>query len=113
MWACCLAASPKAPTRSRSPTTTTSSPPGGADSTVRLWDITRPAHPAPLATLGGSVANVYSIAYGPSRPRPAAGSTDGTTWLWNLANPRQPADLATLTGAAKGVLAVAFSPDGH
>ena len=57
---------------------------GGADGTVRLWDVTDPAHPGPIGQpLTGSAAAVGSVAFGPEHTL-ASGSLDGATRLWNL-----------------------------
>ncbi len=55
------------------------------DGTVRLWDVTDPAHPHPLGQpLTGGAAAVYSVTFGPGGHTLASGSLDGTTRLWNL-----------------------------
>jgi WD40 repeat protein/transcriptional regulator with XRE-family HTH domain len=89
-----------------------SSPPNGI-STIRLWDITDPAHPRPLGQpLTGSVP-VYSVAFSPDGHTLASGSDDGTVRLWDVADPAHPRPLGQpLTGSAP-VGSLAFSPDGH
>jgi WD40 repeat protein len=55
------------------------------DGTVRLWDLTDPAHPRPLGQpLTGSTAAVASVAFSPGGRTLASGSFDGAIRLWNL-----------------------------
>jgi WD40 repeat protein len=58
---------------------------GSADGTVRLWDVTDPAHPRPLGQpLTGSASAVYLVAFGSDGRTLASSSADGTVRLWNL-----------------------------
>jgi WD40 repeat protein len=83
------------------------------DRTIRLWDVTDPAWPRPLATLTGHADRVQSVAYSPDSHILATASDDRTARLWNVTDPARPQLIATLTGHADIVHAVAFSPDGH
>jgi WD40 repeat protein len=76
---------------------------GGADETVRLWDMRRHA---PLATLTGRRGGVLDVAFSPDG-RTLATACDRVQ-LWDV---RRRALLATLPGHATA--AVAFSPDGN
>ncbi|MFJ9847235.1 AAA family ATPase [Kitasatospora sp. NPDC101155] len=86
---------------------------GGADRTVRLWDVTDPDHPTTLGQpLTGYTSNVYSVAFSPDRPLLATGSGDGTVRLWDVTHPAHPTTLGQpLTGHTGIVRQVAFSPD--
>jgi WD40 repeat protein/transcriptional regulator with XRE-family HTH domain len=81
------------------------------DYTVRLWDVTDPARPRELATLGGFGSYVFSVAFNRAGTVLAAGSADRTVWLWNIADPARPRLLGgPLTGPANTVYSVAFDP---
>ena len=88
---------------------------GGADGTVRLWDVADPAHPRPLGQrLTGGTRPVTSVAFSPDGRTLASGSFDGTVRLWDVADPAHPRPLGQpLTGSAAAVVSVAFSPDGR
>ena len=86
---------------------------GGADKTVRLWNVTDRSHPARLGRpLTGPSGYVYSVAFSPGGQTLAAGATDHTVWLWHVSNPARPGLVAALTGPAEQVFSVAFSPGG-
>jgi WD domain, G-beta repeat len=86
---------------------------GSADQTVRLWDLSDPHHPNPLATLSGHTSTVHSVAFSPDGRTLATASADQTARLWDLSDPRHPSPLGTLSDHTGTVYSVAFSPDGH
>ena len=88
---------------------------GSDDGTVRLWDVTDPAHPRTLSQpLTGSGTAVDSVAFSPDGHTLASGSDDGTVRLWDVTDPAHPRTLSQpLTGSGTAVDSVAFSPDGH
>ncbi|MHA7651590.1 nSTAND1 domain-containing NTPase [Mycobacterium sp. ML4] len=88
---------------------------GGGDGTVRLWDVTDPAHPSSLGgPLQGPDAGVASVAFSPDGHVLASGGADGTVRLWDVADPRHSGPLgAALLGPGAGVASVAFSADGR
>ncbi len=79
---------------------------GGADSTVRLWDLTS-KKPTILQKHTGW-ANV--LAFSPDGKTLASGGTDKTVQLWDT-DTSEP--IATFTGHLNGITALAFSPDGE
>jgi len=86
----------------------------GYDHTVRLWDITDPAHPTALGVPLRIGSDVDSVAFSPSGTLLAAGGGDDDVHLWNLADPARPTPQGgALTGHTGTVIALAFSPDGN
>jgi hypothetical protein len=81
---------------------------GGADPTVRLWQLDSPA--SPPALLEGHSDQVMSLAFGFTGRRLASASRDGTVRLWDLGT--TPPTASLLNGHTGAVTAVAFSPDG-
>src|SRR5205823_12570375 len=86
---------------------------GSSDGTVRLWNVTDPAHPAPLGRpLTGHTNTVSSIAFNREGNILVSGSGDDTVRLWNVAGPITPLG-QPLTDHTYPVGAVAFNPNGH
>ncbi len=85
-----------------------------ADGTVRLWNVTDPAHPTPVGPpLIGHTNTVHAVVFSPDGHTLASGG-DETVRLWNVTDPAHPAPLGQpLIGHTELVLSVAFSPDGH
>jgi hypothetical protein len=73
---------------------------GSNGHTVRLWNLTDPAHPTPLGQpLTGHTNWVNSVAFSPDGHTLASGSVDHTVRLWNLTDPAHPTPLGQpLTG---------------
>ena len=87
-----------------------------ADGTLRLWNVARPGHPAPIggplvSNLGPGPA-VHQIS--PDGTVLAAAGADRQVSLWNIADPSRPIPFGKpLAGPANTVYSVAFSPSGH
>lgn len=86
---------------------------GGADQTVRLWDLTRwrPGESTPPSRiLKGHTHEVWTVAFNPDGSLLASGGTDGLLLLWNTGDGRIVHDL---NGHSPTKAPVTFSPDGR
>jgi WD40 repeat protein len=90
-----------------------------ADGTLRLWNVARPGHPAPI---GGPLVNdlriganpLYTTAISPDGTVLAAAGADRQVSLWNITDPSRPIPFGKpMAGPASTVYSVAFSPSGH
>jgi WD40 repeat protein/tRNA A-37 threonylcarbamoyl transferase component Bud32 len=84
----------------------------GGDGTVKLWDVSAPAHSglwSALATLRGHTGAVNSVAFSPVGNRVASGGVDRTIRLWDSTTGGL---VRTLTGHQGEVMSLAFSRDG-
>ena len=79
---------------------------GGADGTVRVWDLSTGHEQASLA---GHTGSVYAVAVAADGARAVSGGADGTVRVWDLSTGHEQASLAGHTGS---VYAVAVAADG-
>jgi WD40 repeat protein len=95
---------------------------GNGGGTVRLWDITDPAHIHEIGPpLVGHAGIVASVAFSPDGHTLASGSVRGnasssvgTLGLWDITDPTNPRPIGPpLADHADNVYSVAFSPDGR
>ena len=90
---------------------------GGADGTVRLWDMATGQTISTLSAHAGVVNNigdaVNSVAFSPDGEFVASGSADDTVRLWDVATGHVVSIFAGHTGTIDGVTSVAFSSDGN
>jgi WD40 repeat protein len=85
---------------------------GGADRTVRIWDLAgwKPGEALlPVRTLEGHTSQVLSVAFSPNGKLLASAGPDGPIALWDVGSGEKVHDLA---GAATRYSLLAFSPDG-
>ncbi|MGH3722434.1 MAG: helix-turn-helix domain-containing protein, partial [Pseudonocardiaceae bacterium] len=67
---------------------------GSGDQTVRLWNMTDPAHPTPLGPpLTAHTGAVNAVVFSPDGRTLATGSGDQTVRLWNMTDPAHPTPL--------------------
>ncbi|MEU5820525.1 helix-turn-helix domain-containing protein [Streptomyces sp. NPDC047803] len=86
---------------------------GTTDGSIRLYDLTRPAHPSPAGPpVSVAGATIEAIALDPRGSTAAVSSDDGTVRLLDVSVPSRPVARATLTGPAGIAFGVRFSPDG-
>ncbi|MFH8608837.1 hypothetical protein ACH4D5_15290 [Streptomyces sp. NPDC018029] len=85
------------------------------DRTVRLWDVSDPAHAEPLGKpLTGHKSWVSTAVFSPDGKTLASASDDGTIRLWDVRDPSRPRPLgAPVTGHGGTIYLLAFSPDGR
>jgi WD40 repeat protein len=80
---------------------------GGADMTVKLWDLSTGEC---LRTFAGHAGVVTSVVISPDGSTLASSSYDGTVKLWDIASGEC---LFTFAGHEGAVKMATFSPDGH
>jgi len=85
----------------------------GGDRTLRLWDVTDPAHPNVVGEAPEAATDtLYGVAFSPDGRLLATVSNDASLRLWDVTNPTAPVPVATLTAVSR-LHAVAFRPDGQ
>lgn len=83
---------------------------GGADNTIRLWDVTKREQIGKPLT--GHIGTVWSVAISSDGKILVSGSADNTIRLWNVENVEKPEPIALLKDHNAAVLSLALSADG-
>lgn len=86
---------------------------GGADFTVRLWDVSRPGLPRQTQTLTPHTDSVNAIAFSPDGGQLATASTDATIRRWRVSHSGSVHQAAVLSGHTGGVGSLAYGPGGR
>ena len=90
---------------------------GNDDGTIGLWNVSDPAHAAPIRkSLTGPAGPVFSVTFSPDGRVLAAGDGGGddTIRLWNVTSPAHATPVgAPLYGPGNTVSGVTFSPNGR
>ncbi|HEX3189574.1 MAG TPA: hypothetical protein VHS30_07280, partial [Streptosporangiaceae bacterium] len=71
---------------------------GGYDNTVRLWNVSDPAHPSPLGQLLAANSPLASVRFSPDGHTLATTTINGVTRLWRI-----PQTVLTSTGGGTSV----------
>lgn len=85
---------------------------GGADSAVRMWDITTAHRPRLAAVVDNPTELILNLAWHPRKAWVAVASADALTYLVDATDPDRATVLATLDGFDSEVYAAVFHPDG-
>jgi WD40 repeat protein len=85
---------------------------GGADGSLRVWDLAHRGAPEGLSLVGRAHrGQVIDMATGPAATRVVSGGVDGVAWLWDATGSTALRPIAPLPGH-RGHVHVAVSPDG-
>ncbi len=95
---------------------------GNSDGTIRLWNVTDPAHPRPLGqplssgpgeNAAGGPDSIMTMAFNPDGHILASSDSDDTVRLWSVADPVHSQPLGQLLTTDQSINSLAFSPNGH
>jgi WD40 repeat protein len=83
----------------------------GADSLVRLWDVSDLGAPHLVTTpFTGPTGRVLDLSFHPRGNLLAAGVIDGTVWLWHTKDPTHPTRAAILANTGSPLNSAVFRP---
>jgi WD40 repeat protein len=83
---------------------------GGADRTVKLWDV---ASGKRIHTMGSSTEGVNTVAFHPSGKYVAASGFDRTIRVWDISVSGDPVEVFSVIAHEEPILRLAYSPDGR
>lgn len=86
---------------------------GSTQGDVHLYDLRDPLEPRHAATLGGSAAEVFTVAFSPDGSLLAAAGRDNAVRLWDVSSPGRPRQLATMGAPRDVVLDLDWAPGGR
>jgi WD40 repeat protein/transcriptional regulator with XRE-family HTH domain len=84
---------------------------GADDGSVRLFDVSDPARPRPVADARDAGTPVYTVAFAPDGTAVAAASVDNFVRLWRVSGDRLALAGRPLGGMASYAIGLAFSPN--
>jgi WD40 repeat protein len=84
---------------------------GGDDGTVRLFDVSDPAHPRQVAEVHASGTSIYTVTFAPDGATLAAASLDDAVRLYRLSGDSLSLAGQPLGGMASYAIGLAFSPN--
>lgn len=83
----------------------------GADSVVRLWDVSEIGAPHLVAApITGPTGRILDLSFHSNGDTLAAGVTDGTVWLWHIKDPTHPSRAAILANTGSPLNSTVFRP---
>jgi len=83
----------------------------GADSVVRLWDVSDVGAPHLVAApITGPTGRILDLSFNSRGNTLAAGVTDGTVWLWHIKDPTRPSRAAILANTGSPLNSAVFRP---
>lgn len=85
---------------------------GGATDAGRLWDVSDPARPHALGSLGMQPTTVHQLALSSQAHLLATAGVDWSVGLWDIRDPAHPVSRQLLIGRSGPVTSMALRPDG-
>lgn len=83
-------------------------------SSLRLWDVTKPARPHDLKTVHAAGAGLTDLRFLPHGRTVVTSDFDGSMYLWDVSKPSRPTRIGKpLTGHDDGVHSIAVARDGR
>jgi WD40 repeat protein len=95
---------------------------GNSDGTIRLWNVTDPAHPSPLGqplssgpgeNAAGGPDSIMTMAFSPDGHVLASSDSNESVRLWSVADPAHSQPLGQPLTGNQAIDSLAFSENGH